>query len=189
MSTYVNDPSADLAARIKLERQARDWSLADLAARAGVSKATISKIEREAASPTAAILVRLASAFDLTLAGLLLRAEGGGDLLSRGADQPIWRDPKSGYVRRQVFARPDHPVELVTVELPPGAHVVLPAASYARIRQIVWVQAGKLVLHAAGGKRQVLQAGDCLGFGPPAQTRFANETAKPCRYVVALARS
>jgi transcriptional regulator with XRE-family HTH domain len=189
MDLKTDDPGADLAARIKLERQARDWSLADLAARSGVAKATISKIEREEASPTAAILVRLASAFDLTLAGLLLRAEGGGDLLSRAGDQPIWRDPKSGYVRRQIFARAHHPVELVSVELPPGAHVVLPAASYARIRQIVWVQAGTLVLQAAGGVRNVLQAGDCLGFGPPAQTRFANETAKPCRYVVALARS
>ena len=189
MATLMNNPGGDLAARIKLERQARGWSLADLAARSDVAKATISKIEREEASPTAAVLVRLASAFDLTLAGLLLRAEGGGDLLSRAADQPIWRDPKSGYVRRQVFARPDHPVELVTVELPPGAHVVLPAASYARIRQIVWVQGGALALQTAGGVRQTLQAGDCLGFGPPAQTRFANETAKPCRYVVALARS
>jgi transcriptional regulator with XRE-family HTH domain len=189
MATKTDDPNAQLAARVRLERQARGWSLADLAARAGVAKATISKIEREETSPTAAILVRLASAFDLTLAGLLLRAEGAGDLMSRAADQPIWRDPKSGYVRRQIFARAHHPLELVTVELPPGARVVLPAASYARIRQIVWVQSGTLTLTPAGGTRQDLHAGDCLGFGPPAQTRFANETAKPCRYVVALARS
>ena len=55
------------------------------------------------------VLVRLASAFDLTLAGLMLRAEGQGDRLSRASEQPIWRDPETGYLRTQVFNRPDHP--------------------------------------------------------------------------------
>ncbi|MFN5453238.1 MAG: LacI family transcriptional regulator, partial [Bradyrhizobium sp.] len=35
----------------------------------------------------------------------------------------------------------------------------------------------------------VLGPGDCLGFGPPIDTTFANETDAPCVYVVALARS
>ena len=75
MSTIVNDPTAPLAARIALERQARDWSLGDLAERSGVSKAMISKIERGEASPTATILGRLSGAFGLTLSALLARAE------------------------------------------------------------------------------------------------------------------
>ena len=82
MDTIVDDLSARLAQRLRLERD-RGWSLADLAERSGVSKATISKIERAEVSPTAVVLVRLASAFDLTLAGLMLRAEGQGERLSR----------------------------------------------------------------------------------------------------------
>ncbi|MBW8881668.1 MAG: helix-turn-helix transcriptional regulator, partial [Asticcacaulis sp.] len=101
MATIEDDTAGRLARRIRLERDARGWSLADLAERSGVAKATISKIEREEMSPTAVILVRLASAFDLTLAGLLLRAEGEADRLSRAADQPQWRDPETGYLRRQ----------------------------------------------------------------------------------------
>ena len=46
MDTLVDDLSQRLALRIKLERDGRGWSLAELAERAGVSKATISKIER-----------------------------------------------------------------------------------------------------------------------------------------------
>jgi transcriptional regulator with XRE-family HTH domain len=83
MDTLVDDLSARLAQRLRLERDSRGWSLADLAERSGVSKATISKIERAEVSPTAVVLVRLASAFDLTLAGLMLRAEGQGERLSR----------------------------------------------------------------------------------------------------------
>ncbi len=81
MDTIVDDLSARLAQRLRLERDSRGWSLADLAERSGVSKATISKIERAEVSPTAVVLVRLASAFDLTLAGLMLRAEGQGERL------------------------------------------------------------------------------------------------------------
>src|SRR5712675_1929021 len=188
MDTIVDDLSNGLALRLRLERDSRGWSLADLAERSGVSKATISKIERAEVSPTAVVLVRLASAFDLTLAGLMLRAEGQGDRLSRAAEQPVWRDPESGYLRTQVFNRPDHPLEIIRVELPARQRVTLPASSYAHIRQAVWVQSGRLVIVEAG-ERYLLEPGDCLGFGPPAEVSFVNETAAPCVYVVALARS
>jgi transcriptional regulator with XRE-family HTH domain len=79
MTTLIDDPSAQIARNVRLERDMRGWSLAHLAERSGVSKATISKIERGEVSPTAVILVRLAGAFDLTLAGLLLRAGGRGE--------------------------------------------------------------------------------------------------------------
>ena len=48
--------------------------------------------------------------------------------------------------------------------------------------------AGSLVI-IEGGERHQLATGDCLGFGPPAEVTFANETAASCIYVVALARS
>ena len=188
MDTIIDDLSNRLALRLRLERDSRGWSLADLAERSGVSKATISKIERAEVSPTAVVLVRLASAFDLTLAGLMLRAEGQGERLSRAAEQSLWRDPETGYLRKQVFSRPDNPIEIVRVEMPARQRVTLPASSYAHIRQAVWVQSGALVITEAG-ERYELGAGDCLGFGPPAEATFTNETAAPCIYVVALARS
>ena len=187
MDALVNEAEASIARRIRLERDARNWSLAELAEKSGVAKASISKIERGEVSPSAGILVRLAAAFELTLAGLLLRAEDA-ERLVRGADQPRWRDPKTGYVRRQIFSRPDHPLEMVLVELPPGQSVSFPAWSYARTRHVVWVQKGELVLKE-GTERNVLKAGDSLGFGPPSDVTYANESSKPCSYVVALVRS
>jgi transcriptional regulator with XRE-family HTH domain len=187
MSILLDETGPRIAARLRLERDSRGWSLADLAERSGVSKATISKIERDEVSPTAVVLVRLAGAFDLTLAGLLLRAEGQGRL-TRAIEQPLWRDPKTGYLRKQVFSRPDHPLEIIEVDLPAKQQVVLPASSYAHIRQAVWVRSGNLVISEAG-ERHLLGPGDCIGFGPPSEVIFANETAAPCIYVVALARS
>ena len=188
MDVLVDDSGAKLARRIRRERDARGWSLAELAERSGVSKAAISKIEREEVSPTAVVLVRLAAAFDLTLAGLLLRAEGDGGRLARAADQPLWRDPDTGYLRRQVFGRPDHPLELVRVDLPAGARVAFPASSYAHIRQAIWVIEGELVIYE-GAERSALGPGDCLGLGPPDDVVLANESGAACAYVVALART
>ena len=188
MSIKVDPAGAPIADRLRLEREARGWTLLDLAARSGVSRAMISKIERCEASPTATILVRLAGAFDLTLGGLIARAEGDAQRLVRAVDQAVWRDPASGYLRRQIFERTDHPIELVRVELPAGARVGMPAVSYARIRQVVWVLQGELVIEEAGTRHE-LKTGDCLGFGPPANTTFANETDTPTTYLVIVSRS
>jgi transcriptional regulator with XRE-family HTH domain len=188
LSTKLDAPGLRIADRLRLERESRGWTLGDVAERSGVARATISKIERGEASPTATVLVRLAGAFDLTLGGLIARAEGDHERVVRAADQSTWRDPASGYLRRQIFERSDHPIELVRVQLPAGAQVGMPAASYNHIRQVVWVQDGTLVIDQAG-TRYALGAGDCLGFGPPTDTTFINPSDEACTYVVIVARS
>lgn len=187
MTTIQDEVSEALARRIRLEREARGWSQAALADASGVSKATVSKIERSEMSPTASTLVRIAGAFDLTLAGLLLKAEQDESNLTRKAEQAIWRDPDSGYTRQQVFMQPHHPVELVKVELPAGAQVTMPVSSYAHIRQVVWVLKGQLTIQE-GPRQHQLNQGDALGFGPPSEVTFMNASTAPCTYAVALAR-
>lgn len=187
MTSIIDETGLQIARRLRLEREARGWSQGQLAAQSGVSKATVSKIERGEMSPTAVTLVRLASAFDLTLAGLLTRAEAPGGRLTRADEQPRWQDPASGYRRRQVYMRPDHPLELVQIELPGRQRVTLPASSYAQIQQLVWVQSGELVV-TEGSETQRLAAGDCLAFGPPADTTLANDTDAACTYLVLLVR-
>lgn len=185
---------AALAQRLRREREERGWSLADLATRAGVSRAMISRIERAEASPTAVLLARLAAAFGLSLSALLARAEAdreGGARLCRRAEQPAWRDPESGYVRRAVSpqgAKPANP-ELTHVELPPGARVAYPAAACLDTRgQCLWVLAGRLDF-TEGGVVHRLDAGDCIAIGAPAERVFANASAKvACHYLLAVVR-
>jgi transcriptional regulator with XRE-family HTH domain len=196
MSTQQDDPSAStlergLAARLRAERDARGWSLSDLAARSGVSRAAISKVERAEASPTAALLGRLSGAFGLTLSELLARAEGdatGAGRIMRAAAQPLWRDPASGYVRRAITP-PGADPELVRVEMPAQARVAFPAASYLHLRgQCVWLQSGELIFREGAAEHR-LAPGDCLALGPPSDCEFRNPSpAEPCVYVVALAR-
>jgi transcriptional regulator with XRE-family HTH domain len=177
-----------LAARLKAEREARGWSIAALAERSGVSKAMISKVERGEASPTAALLGRLSGAFGLTVSTLLARAEAVGGGVMRSADQTPWRDPETGLIRR-TLTPPGADPELVLAELPPGARIAYPAASYALLRgQCIWLMAGRL-LFREGAHVHSLGPGDCLALGAPSDCAFENPSAtEAARYLVALAR-
>lgn len=187
MSTIENDVDQRLGGRIRAERESRGWSLADLAARSGVSRGMIHKVERGDSSPTASLLAKLSGAFGLSMSALLARAEMSPGRLARAAEQPRWVDPESGYVRRHVSPRTDLPVDLVRVELPPGAAIPMPASAYAFQRQLIWVLAGRLVFQE-GDMRHDLGAGDCLELGPPADCVFRNESVELCDYAVLVVR-
>jgi len=184
----INDPTDQLSRRLRAERETRGWTVAELAERSGVSRAMISKVERAEASPTAALLGRLSGAFGLTLSTLLARAEGSdGSRLLRARQQPLWQDPKTGYLRRTLSPATGGPLELVRIELPAGGRVAYPAAAFAFLRQQIWVISGTLTF-TEGEIEHWLEAGDCLELGPPADCEFHNREGDPCIYLVALVR-
>lgn len=184
----IEDTLADgIADRVRVERTMRSWSLGELAERSGVSKAMLSAIERSEASPTAALLVRIATAFGMTLSALIARAELRGGQLSRRADQPRWTDQETGYVRRHLSPPSDMPLELIKVELPAGESVTFPASSYAFIRQQIWLIEGRLDF-TEGNVTHAMRPGDCLSLGPPSDSTFHAPGPKPATYLVALMR-
>lgn len=183
MNTISDNINQRISARIRVERESRGWSLSELAERAGVSRAMIHKIERGESSPTAALLARLSGAFGISMSTLIARAEMQEGKLLRHADQPVWRDPQSHYLRRHVSPRSDLPIDLVQIELPAGSDIPMPASAYALARQLIWLQEGELVF-VEGDTRHEMRAGDCLELGPPNDCRFINENDTPCRYLV-----
>jgi transcriptional regulator with XRE-family HTH domain len=180
-----------LATRLRTEREARGWSIGGLAARSGVSRAMISKVERNEASPTAALLGRLSGAFGLTLSTLLARSETdatGDGRVARAAEQARWTDPETGYVRHAI-SPPGATPELVQVDLPPGARIDYPKSAFTFLRgQCVWVLSGVLEFNE-GALAHRLRRGDCLTLGPPSDCSFANPSATTlCVYLIALTR-
>jgi transcriptional regulator with XRE-family HTH domain len=190
--------------RLRAARRARGWPLDRLAAASGVSRAMISKIERGESSPTAVVLGKLSAALELSIAELLAPADEAGasdvagvppggpaparaaGLVRRAGDTPQWRDPDTGYLRRQV-STPRFPVAVTEVVLPAGARVPYPAGAYAFIAQLVWVLSGRLAL-ADGPDVHELSAGDTFELGEPRPREFRNDTAADCRYLVVVAR-
>ncbi len=181
----VDQLTASLADVVREARAARGLSANALAEASGVSRAMIAKIERAEVQPTAALLARLSSGLGLTLSELVARAEDAGRRLARRAEQPVWTDPETGYRRRALSPVSGGALELVEVELPPGAEVSYPADARVFVDQQLWVLEGRLRF-VEGETVHELQEGDCLQLGPPAPTAFVNATARACRYLVAL---
>ncbi len=184
----MDDITPYIAQRIRSEREARGWSLGDLAERSGVAKATISKIERGEASPTATVLGRLSGGLGLSLSTLLARAEAGLNRVRRKAEQDIWQDPETGYIRQQVWPADEGPLELVEVALPAGTTVAYPASAYAFSARLIWMLDGELSFQEGSVTHQ-LQAGDCLRLGPPSDCCYINQSNEACRYAVVLSHS
>jgi transcriptional regulator with XRE-family HTH domain len=175
-----------LAARLRALRAERGLTLEELATRAGVGRSTISLIERAEASPTAAVLNRLATGLGVTLASLFEPAEAAPSPLARRADQPAWRDPLTGYLRR-ALSPPGSAgrLELVEVELEAGARVALDGGLGSVVQQ-VWLIEGSLEVRS-GADRHRLEAGDCLAMRIDRPTGFANPGTARARYLVAIA--
>lgn len=187
MSHKSDNVAKRIGACVRAERQARNWSMADTAERSGVSKATVSKIERGESSPTLVVLGRLCGAFELTLSTFLTRAEDQSGRLVRASEQPTWTDGETGCVRTLISPSAGGTIELVAVDLPVGAEVSFPASIYAVFHQVIWIDAGCLTL-IEGEVEHRLEVGDCLELGPPAECVFRNGSDVPCHYLVAASR-
>jgi transcriptional regulator with XRE-family HTH domain len=179
---------ARLAARLRGLRAERGLTLDGLAERSGVSRSMISLVERGESSPTAAVLHRLATGLGTTL-GSLFAEEGRSEAspVARRADQSAWRDPETGYVRRNLSPPGfPSPIELVEVILPPGALVAYDGVPPSiGIGQQVWVLEGEIEL-TLGAETHRLAVGDCLAMRVDRPTAFRNPNDRPARYVVAL---
>jgi transcriptional regulator with XRE-family HTH domain len=191
-SSIVESPPPDvrsrLAARLRHLRSERGLTLDGLAQRSGVSRSMISLIERGESSPTAAVLDRLAAGLGVTLAALFADApRDGAPPLSRRGDQVTWRDPESGYVRRNLSPPGfPSPIELVEVVLPPRARVAYDTTTRAvGISQQIWVLEGEVEL-TVGEATHRLGTGDCLAMRLDRPIAFRNPARRPARYVVAL---
>ncbi|MGF6774202.1 transcriptional regulator with XRE-family HTH domain [Paraburkholderia sp. GAS199] len=185
-STAV-DLTLAISSRVKAEREARNWSLGELAERSGVSKAMISKIERGEASPTATVLGRLSGAFGLTLSTLLALAEQTGERLARHERQSVWQDPETGYTRRRISPPTGGVLELLEIELPAGVRVPYPPDAFVFQHQQIWVMEGTLTFRE-GQQVYALSKGDCLQLGAPVECEFFNGEAGVCRYLIGLVR-
>jgi transcriptional regulator with XRE-family HTH domain len=177
-----------IAHRVAALRAERALSLDALAARSGVSRSTISLIERGETSATAVVLEKLAGGLGVALAALFEVERAAPGPLMRRAEQTEWRDPASGYLRRNV-SPPDYPspLRIVEVEFPAGRRVVLEGGTPANaIDEQVWVLEGAMTL-TLGNASHRLEAGDCLALHIDGPIEFHNPTRRLARYAVVIA--
>jgi transcriptional regulator with XRE-family HTH domain len=182
----ASDLNARIARRVRELRAARDLSLETLADASGVSRSMISLVERGESSPTAVVLEKLARGLGVPLPALFDAPAGDGRAkpgpVARRDQQPEWRDPASGYVRRNV-SPPSVPqaMRIVDVRFPPGGRVAFDNG--VRIQQQVWVLEGAIDV-TVGAERHRLREGDCLAMSLDHPSMFHNPGRRWARYAV-----
>jgi len=182
-----DDLNERIARRVRDLRAAQGLSLEALATRTGVSRSMISLVERGESSPTAVVLEKLATGLGVALAALFeAPVQAAPQPVSRRADQAQWRDPASGYVRRNVSPAGNSPIQIVEVEFPAGARVAYETGARGPlIHQQVWVLDGAIDV-TVGDELHRLKTGDCLAHVLDRPTAFHNATRRPARYAVVL---
>jgi transcriptional regulator with XRE-family HTH domain len=175
-----------IAQRLARLRGERGWSLEALAERTGISRATLSRLERSELSPTAAMLGKLCTVYGWTLSRLMAEAETRPPTLVPAGEQTAWTDPGSGY-RRLVVSPPAPGLrgELVEVRIPAGSSVSFDASPVPGLEHHLWMLEGTLTLDVEGATFR-LRAGDCLRYVLAGPTRFQATGRRDARYLVAM---
>jgi transcriptional regulator with XRE-family HTH domain len=184
----VADINSRIAGRVRALRAESRMTLDALAAKCAVSRSMISLIERGESSPTAVVLEKIATGLGVPLATLFDDATAAASPVSRRVDRSVWRDPQSGYLRRNISpANFPSPIRIVEVVLPAGARVAYEtAAREVSIHQQIWVQTGSIEI-TLGSVTYRLAQDDCLAMQLNEPTAFRNRTSKPARYMVVVA--
>lgn len=143
MPTPASNLSAAMGRQIKLRREQRGMSAAELARRSGLSKATLSGLESGRSNPTIDTLGAVAVALGIPLADLLVATSGGDPQVVR-ATAPSG-DPQQEMLRR---VSGGHQLEIWRLRLP---------------RDTVY----NGVPHAPGTLEHLMVSSGSLSAGPP----------------------
>jgi transcriptional regulator with XRE-family HTH domain len=182
------DINLRIAARVKALRAEQDLTLDALAAKSSVSRSMISLVERGESSPTAVVLEKIATGLGVPLASLFEDSSAPAEPISRREHRTSWRDPQSGYIRRNIS--PDNfpsPIRIVEVVLPAGARIAYESgARDVNVHQQIWVQEGTIEVTLGDLTRHLAQD-DCFAMQLDTPIAYHNPSRKPARYIVAIA--
>lgn len=184
----MSDINSRIAGRVHALRSERGLSLEALATRCDVSRSMLSLIERGESSATAVVLEKIATGLGVTLGSLFDDPAAPPDPVSRAADRSTWKDPQSGYIRRNISpAGFPSPIRIVEVQFPAGAQVAYETSTRdSAVSQQIWVRRGAIEV-TVGKVTHQLGEDDCLAMQLDAPVTFRNRTRRAAHYIVVLA--
>ena len=148
-------------------------TIVSVAKRVGVSKGYISRIENGQATPSIAVLARLAAVYGVSIA-TFLEGDGHGDarisVVRRDERMPLNRDGSElGYAYEAIaYRKTDRRVECFIATLPP---VDSPRQVYRHAGEELFFVLEGQVHFFYGGCEYILNAGDCVYFDASVEHR------------------
>lgn len=181
MSSSASELSAAIGAKVRAERQGREWTLDQLADVAGVSRRMIINVEQGTANPSVTTLLRISDALGIGLQALVAVPQTKPVKVVRsGAGATLWTGPGGGRGVLLAGTAPPDVLELWDWTLAPGDR----HDSEAHVRgtkEILQVHEGSVTIEVAG-QTEVLEAGDAISFASDVAHSYANEGSAGARF-------
>jgi transcriptional regulator with XRE-family HTH domain len=173
--------SAAIGAKVRSERQARAWTLDQLAEHSGVSRRMLINVEQGAANPSVTTLLRLSDALGIGLQALVAVPQTNRVKVTRAGEAPVlWTGKGGGRGVLLAGTTPPDILELWDWTLAPGDR----HDSEAHVRgtkEILQVGEGTVSV-TVGDETEVLEVDDALSFASDVPHSYANEGAEPARF-------
>jgi transcriptional regulator with XRE-family HTH domain len=183
-----SDLTTQLAERLKNLRLDRNWSLEKLSSKSGVSRATLSRLEKGDGSPTAEMLGKLCEAFALTPSQLFAMIETPFEQLVPVASQHVWIDETSGFTRQVVSPPSDNlRAEAIKGHLKAGSNIHYDGSPLAGLEHHLVIISGQLFL-TVDGQEHSLKTGDCLRYRLNGPSQFRTNNQEDVQYLIFMVR-
>src|SRR4051794_13517934 len=171
--------------RVRQERQARQWTLDQLADVSDVSRRMLINIEQGVANPSIAILLKLSDALGVGLAALVEFSGPTEVKVTRGGTGPVlWSSEAGGRAVLVASTVPPDVVELWNWTLGPNdryAH----AGHASGTRELLHVLQGAVAVEVAE-RAVTLQTGDALSFSGDVPHAYANPDSSSALFSLAI---
>jgi transcriptional regulator with XRE-family HTH domain len=174
-----------IGVRVKHERQARRWTLDQLAEAAGVSRRMVINIEQGAANPSVGTLLKISDALGVGLPALVeLPRPKPVTVTRRGDGATLWSSEAGGHGVLVTGTGPPDVVELWDWTLAPGDRHVSEAHTPGT-KELLQVQEGAITVEVADQSVN-LGTGDALAFPGDVAHSYANPGTQPTRFSLAV---
>lgn len=179
-----SDLTVRLAGRLSEMRAARGWTLDQLSAASGVSRAALSRLENAEVSASADVLARLAVAHGMTLSRLFSMIEDGYAAHVRRDDQAVWRDGETGLAKRIVSpATAALAGEVVECKMTPNSEMIQDAPEVQGQEHHLVMLSGYMRVELEGEAYQ-LGPGDALRYRDHGEVRFLTAKGQGARFIL-----
>jgi quercetin dioxygenase-like cupin family protein len=171
--------------RVRQERQARQWTLDQLAEVSDVSRRMLINVEQGVANPSIGILLKLSDALGVGLPALVEPSEPTAVKVTRSGTGPVlWSGAAGGRAVLVASTGPPDVVELWDWTLGPGDRHAS-GAHAAGTHELLHVLEGAVVIEVAD-QAIALQTGDALSFQSDLPHAYANLNPSPARYALSV---
>lgn len=178
----ASETTIDVGKQIRLLREQRKFSQQALAAASGISRNTLSLIERGQTSPTVSTLKNLANALSVDINAFFQPVDEAQIVFTKADQRPHLR-LDHGDLADLGLGMVDHLVTPLLLQLDPGARSGPPLTHDGQ--DFIFCLSGEL-LYSVNGRKFVLEPGDSLFFNGRLPHRFTNTSTGTTSLLIIL---